>query len=289
VIELRQETPEKRPELTGIARTNETAIKDLAVMAATLRRWIIQQSFASNVGHIGSALSVVDIMATLWGVVMRQPGTSTPDRDRFVLSKGHAALALYSALRWKNLLDAETFHGYCGDGSPLGVHPEISLPGIDASTGSLGQGLSLGCGMAYGLRLRRSDARVYVLVSDAECNEGQIWEAVMFAAQHRLSNLTVVVDLNGLQAMGSTLGILNMDPVDEKWRAFGWECREVDGHDLSMLFAALGDSPGDRPRVVLAHTVLGKGVSFMEGRFEWHYQPLNESLYATALRELEAA
>ncbi len=206
--------------------------EDLGTIAAKLRQWIIEQSFASRVGHIGSALSVVDVMAVLWGEVMRQPGTKHPDRDRFILSKGHAALALYRAMRWKGLLDEETFQGYCRDGSLLGVHPEASLPGIDASTGSLGQGLSLGCGMAYGLRLRGSPGRVFALVSDAECNEGQLWEAVMFAAQHRLTNLIVVVDLNGLQALGSTRAILDLEPLGEKWQAFGWECREVDGHDL---------------------------------------------------------
>jgi transketolase len=262
---------------------------DLGKIAATLRRWIIEQSFASKVGHIGAALSVVDAIAVLWGAVLRRPGTNHPDRDRFILSKGHAALALYGVMRWKGLLDEQTFQGYCQDGSRLGVHPEVSLPGIDASTGSLGQGLSLGCGMAWGLRLRGSSARVYVLVSDAECNEGQLWEAVMFAAQHRLSNLTVVVDLNGLQALGPTGAILDMEPLGEKWRAFGWECREVDGHDLQRLASALGAAAGDRPRVVLARTILGKGVSFMEGRFEWHYRPLDDALCTAALRELKAA
>ena len=265
---------------------------DLYAMATSLRRWIVEQSFASKVGHIGSALSVVDIVAALWGAVLRQPGTTLPDRDRFILSKGHSALALYAAMRWKGVIDAETFHGYCRDGSRLGVHPEASLPGIDAATGSLGQGLSVGCGMAFGLRLRNSAGRVYVLVSDAECNEGQVWEAAMFAAHHGLANLTVVVDLNGLQALGSTKHILDLHPLGDKWRAFGWECHEVDGHDLAVLLQVLETptiKPGDRPRVVLAHTVLGKGVSFMENRFEWHYRPLSDCLYATALAEMEAA
>lgn len=261
---------------------------ELCNMAATLRRWIVEQSFASGVGHIGSALSVVDVVAALWGAVMRQPGTGLPHRDRFILSKGHAALALYAAMRWNGVIDEETFHTYCRDGSRLGVHPEVSLPGVDAATGSLGQGLSVGCGMAYGLRLADSPANVYVLVSDAECNEGQIWEAAMFAAHHRLANLTVVVDLNGLQALGATENILDMSPLAEKWRAFGWECREVDGHDVATLVRAV-ETQNTKPRVILARTMLGKGVSFMENQFEWHYRPLSDGLFATAMSELEAA
>jgi transketolase len=258
-------------------------------MAATIRRWIIEESFAANVGHIGSALSVVEIITVLWGAILRSAGTSEPDRDRFILAKGHAALALYGVLRWNKLLGEDSFHTYCRDGTLLGVHPEACLPGIDAATGSLGQGLSVGCGMAYGLRLSGSPARVYVLVSDAECNEGQLWEGVMFAAHHRLANLITVVDVNGMQALGPTQGILAMDPLEEKWRAFGWETREVDGHDLGGLVAAIGEAPSDRPRVVLARTTMGKGVSFMEDRFEWHYRPLDSATYAAAIQDLETA
>ena len=264
------------------------ATDPLCAMAATLRRWIVEQSFAAGVGHIGSALSVVDIIAALWGDVMHEPGSGRPDRDRFILSKGHAALALYAAMRWKGLIDEETFTTYCQDGSRLGVHPDVSLPGIDASTGSLGQGLSVGCGMAYGLRLTHRSARVYVLVSDAECNEGQIWEAAMFAAHHGLTNLAVVVDVNGLQALGATEHILDMSPLADKWRAFGWDCQEVDGHNVTSIAQVASHGNNVRPRVILANTTLGKGVSFMENRFEWHYRPLDEALYVTAMAELEA-
>jgi transketolase len=262
---------------------------DLAAMATVMRRWIVDQSYASDVGHIGSALSVVDVIAALWGQVMRQPGSSSPERDRFILSKGHAGLALYAAMRFHGLLAEERFQSYCRDGSLLGVHPEVSLPGVDATTGSLGQGLSVGCGMAYGLRLDGGLNRVFVLVSDAECNEGQLWEAVMFAAHHRLANLAVVVDLNHSQALGPTQGILDLEPLGEKWRAFGWEVREVDGHNIDTLVGAFEGFPSDRPRVVLARTTLGKGVSFMEDRFEWHYRNLDAALYATAIHDLETA
>lgn len=265
-----------------------TDIRRLKAMAASMRRWIIEQSFASHTGHIGSALCVVEVMAALWGAAMRDAGTGAPDRDRFILSKGHAGLALYGALRWSGLLDATTFETYCQDGSLLGVHPEHALGGIDVSTGSLGQGLSIGCGLAHGLRRKGSAARVYVLLSDGECNEGQVWEAAMFAAHHGLSNLTAVIDLNGSQALGPTRDILDLAPLADKWRAFGWDAAEIDGHDLESLCGVLKAPPTARPRIVIARTVMGKGVGFMEDRFEWHYQNLTCEQKDEALACLEA-
>jgi transketolase len=254
--------------------------------AQAMRRRIVEQSLASNVGHIGSALSIAEIVVVLFDAVLRGAGTRDPDRDRFILGKGHASLALYCALRARGLLDDAALATYAGDASLLGVHPEVFLPGVDVSTGSLGQGLSVGCGLALGLRERRSPARVAVLVSDAECNEGQVWEAVMFAAHHRLSNLTVVVDLNGLQAMGRTEEVLRLDRMAERWSAFGWDAADADGHDVAALRAALAAPVSARPRVVVARTVLGKGVSFMEDRLEWHYRNLTPELAAQALREI---
>jgi len=255
-------------------------------MAARMRRWIVEQSFASGVGHIGSALSVADIIAVLWGAVMREPGTSRPGRDRFVLAKGHAVLAQYAAMRALGLLDAAAFSSFCRDGSPLNVHPEHVVPGVDASTGSLGQGLSIGCGLAHGLRLKGSPSRVFVLMSDAECNEGQVWEAAQFAAHHKLSGLVGAVDVNGTQALGKTRDVLDPGPLAAKWKAFGWDTGEVDGHDISALLRAFRAKPGKRPRMVLARTVMGKGVGFMEGKVEWHYRNLTPELAAKALKEL---
>jgi len=254
-------------------------------MARQLRRWIIERSLASNAGHIASALSVADIMAVLWGSVMKDPGTANPDRDRFILAKGHAALALYCAMRWKKLIDEETFAGFCADGSALGQHPEHVLPGVDLSTGSLGQGLSVGCGLAYGLRARKNAGRVFVLLSDAECNEGQVWEAAQLAGHHRIANLCAVIDLNGLQALGHTKDVLDLAPMADKWRAFGWETVEVDGHDCAALEVALGADHG-RARMVVARTVQGKGVSFMENRLEWHYRNLTPDQARQALDEI---
>jgi len=255
-------------------------------MALTLRRWIVEQSFRSGVGHIGSALSVADIMAALWGSVMREPGSSNPARDRFILAKGHAALAQFAALRFRGLLTEKDFGQFCRDGSPIGAHPEHAVRGVDVSTGSLGQGLSVACGMAYGLRLKKNPARVFVLMSDAECNEGQVWEAAQFASHHGLANLVGMVDLNGLQAMGPTKMILDLGSLAEKWRAFGWDTVEADGHNISALVKVLSVKSPARPRMVIARTVMGSGVSFMEGKVEWHYRNLDAKLAALALKEL---
>jgi len=262
--------------------------RDDRTMARTMRRLIVEQSLESGVGHVGSALSVVDILAALWSGVMRQPGTADPERDRLVLGKGHAALALYAALHVRGLVDEEAFHSYCKDDSLLGVHPDRALKGVDVSTGSLGQGLSVACGIALGLRLRERNGRVFVVLSDAECNEGQIWEAAFFASHQKLENVRVVVDLNGLQALGYTRDVLHMPDLLGLWRSAGWDAVSVDGHDLGALKESL-EERAPSPRAVLARTVLGRGVSFMEGQLEWHYRNLTPELAAQALRELEAA
>ena len=200
-----------------------------------MRRIILEQSRRANVGHIGSALSTVEIVAALYGGVLRIPDPEDPERDRFVLSKGHSALTLYAALFLKGWLGRDDLDTYCGDDSLLGVHPERELRGIDFSTGSLGHGLSIGAGSALGARLRGSTRRAFVLVSDAECNAGSLWEAVMFAAHHRLSNLVAIVDLNGQQALGYTEDVLSLSPMAERWTAFGWDVHSVDGHDVDAL------------------------------------------------------
>src|SRR5581483_779124 len=251
-----------------------------------LRRLVIEISLMAKVGHISSALCICDILSVLYGKVLRNPGT--PDRDRFILSKGHAALALYVALHKKGLLDRKELETFCADGSRLGVHPEFGAPGVEVSTGSLGMGLSVGAGLALSAKLRKSPWRVYVLMSDAECDEGSVWEAAMFASHHRLQNLTVIIDDNGFQAFGRTEKILNLQPLEERWRSFGWEASTVDGHDEAALAKALAD-PSGKPRVLIAKTISGKGVSFMENKLEWHYYPVNEEQARQALRELGGA
>jgi len=251
---------------------------------------VLEQSRRANVGHIGSALCIADVLAALYGGVLRLPGTGDPDRDRFILSKGHAALALYAALHLRGELSAERLATYCGDDSLLGAHPEVALPGVDFSTGSLGHGLSLGAGAALAARLQGSARRIFVLVSDAECDEGSLWEAVMFAAHHQLSPLVAIVDLNGQQAFGRTDQVLKLEPLAAKWRAFCWDVHEVDGHDsaaLARTFQGLDPRSGP-PHVVLAKTVFGKGVSFMESQLRWHYLPLTDEQFRAAIAEVEA-
>jgi len=263
---------------------------DQTAFADGIRRIVIQQSQRANVGHIGSCLSVADVIGAVFSELVAT-GPDDPERDRFVLSKGHAALALYAALHLSGQLDSDALQEFCGDGSALGVHPEAVVPGIDFATGSLGHGLSFGAGAALAARLQRSSRRVFVLVSDAECNEGALWEAAMFAAHHGLANLIAIVDQNGQQALGYTENVISLSPLSERWRAFGWDTREVDGHDIHALIATFEsfDTIAGAPHVVLAQTTFGKGVSFMENQIAWHYLPMSAGDFARAIAELEAS
>lgn len=262
----------------------------VSLTAQNVRRLILQASWRAGVGHIGSALSVADVLTALYTEILTHEQPDAPDRDRFILSKGHAALALYAVLGLKGWLALDALSSFCSDGTTLGVHPDRVVEGVDFSTGSLGHGLSFGAGAALASRMDGSSRRVFVLLSDAELNEGSVWEAVMFAAHHKLSNLVAIVDVNGQQALGFTRDVLSMTPLADRWRAFGWEACEIDGHDVAGLVAAIRalDIDGGNPHVLLANTTFGKGVSFMEGRLEWHYLPMSEAQYEAALREVEA-
>lgn len=263
----------------------------MSSLGREIREHVLEQSKRAHVGHIGSALSIADILAALYGPILRADGPDDPDRDRFVLSKGHAAIALYSALHATGRLRREELDTYCADGSVLGGHPEHVLPWVEFSTGSLGHGLSMAAGAALAARLQGSERRVFALVSDAECNEGSLWEAVMFAAHHRLANLVAIVDLNGQQALGATSDIVDLSPMSERWAAFGWDAHDVDGHDVDGLAATVEglDFRGDRPHVLVAHTTFGRGVSFMEGELKWHYWPMSDEQYDQAMREVRSA
>lgn len=261
-----------------------------SVTSKAIRRIILEQSRRANVGHIGSALSIADIIASLYSNVLKVSDPDDPDRDRFLLSKGHASLALYAALHLRGWISDQELHGYCGDNTLLGVHPERPLRGIDFSSGSLGQGLSIGAGAALAARLQRSSRRIFVLISDAECNEGSTWEAIMFAAHQKLANLVAIVDVNGQQALGYTRDVLDLSPMADRWRAFGWEVRTVAGHntaELSATCASLNYELGP-PHVLLAQTIFGKGVSFMENQVKWHYWPMSAEEFQTAKLEVGA-
>lgn len=227
-------------------------------------------------------------MAALYGNILRIADPADRERDRFILSKGHAALAVYAALFLKGWLSAEVLNTFCADGSMLGVHPEHCLPGVDFSTGSLGHGLAVGAGYALAARLQGSGRRIFVLVSDAECNEGSLWESVMFAAHRKMSNLIAVIDLNGQQALGHTEDVLSLPQMAERWRAFGWDAHEIDGHDENEIVRTIEnlDTDAGLPHVLIAQTVFGKGVSFMERQIKWHYWPMSDEEYRKAMDEV---
>ncbi|MDD4588117.1 MAG: transketolase, partial [Heliobacteriaceae bacterium] len=263
----------------------------LTAQARQIRRQIIGMIHAAGSGHPGGSLSAVEIVTALYFAEMRvdpaQP--QWPDRDRFVLSKGHAAPVLYAALAEKGFFPAAELTGLRQVGHFLQGHPDRNkVPGVEMSTGSLGQGLSAAVGMALGLRLDRSPARVWVLAGDGEIQEGQIWEAAMAAGHYRLANLALFVDHNGLQIDGPVAEVMSCLPIGDKFRAFGWEVREIDGHSFPEIIGAIGEAkatPG-RPTCIVAKTVKGKGVSFMENQVNWHGTAPNADQTAQALAEL---
>ncbi|HEY2284023.1 MAG TPA: transketolase [Solirubrobacteraceae bacterium] len=258
-------------------------------LSKQIRRSVLTQSKRANVGHIGSALSVVDLLAALYGSVLLAHSEDDSQRDRFVLSKGHAALALYATLHATGRLRDGELDSFCVDGSALATHPEHDLSWVDFSTGSLGLGISFAVGAALAARLQGSRRRAFVLLSDAECNEGSVWEAVMFAAHHGLGNVIALVDVNGQQALGYTREVLDLEPLSSRWAAFGWDVHEIDGHDVQALTETLesvADAPA-KPHVLLAQTTFGKGVSYMENTIAWHYMPMSDEQYAQAIGELD--
>jgi transketolase len=259
------------------------------VTGRRIREIILEQSRRAHVGHIGSALSVADIIAAVYGRIANISTPEDADRDRFILSKGHAALALYAALALRGWIDMAMLDTYCGDESLLGVHPEHALRGVDFCTGSLGQGLSMAAGAALAARRDGSTRRVYALLSDAELNEGSTWEAVMFLNHQRLDNLCAFIDLNGQQALGYTRDVVEIPNVAERLRAFGWEAIEVDGHDVDALAAAALAPSAGRPRAIVAKTTFGKGVSYMHNLIKWHYLPMDDEQFAQAMAEVRAS
>ncbi len=252
-----------------------------------MRRLIIEHSKRAGVGHIGSGLSIVEILCAVYGSAISASRVPASDTDLLILSKGHAALALYCALHLSGTFDEATLATYCTDGSALGVHAEHAVPGVDFSTGSLGHGLAVGAGATVAARVRGNDSRAIVIASDAELDEGSTWEAAMFAGQHKLGRLTLVLDMNGQQALGKTRDIINIADPAALLTPLGWNCIDVDGHDVSAIADALRAGDADAPpTAVIAHTVAGRGVSFMEGTIAWHYKSLNDAEYSQAMAEL---
>lgn len=275
--------------------TEETRASELARLkneATAIRRLVLQTLNHSQAGHPGGSLSAVEILTALYFQVMRIDPTRPdwPDRDRFVLSKGHAAPVYYATLARRGYFPEAELQTHDTLNSRLQGHPDMrKTPGVDMSSGSLGQGLSVAVGLALGAKMAKQDYRVFCLLGDGECQEGQVWEAAMSAPAFHLGNLTAVVDWNGLQLMAKVDEIMPTPSYPGLWREMGWEVVEVDGHDLEALVQVLAAPhlPG-KPRVVLAHTVKGKGVSFMENRVEWHAKPIAGDELDRALRELSS-
>ncbi|HEU4879833.1 MAG TPA: transketolase [Gemmatimonadaceae bacterium] len=264
-----------------------------AELALRIRKHAVRMTNLGGSSHVGSVLSMADIVAVLYGGVLRvdPANPQRAERDRFILSKGHAGAGIYAALAESGFFSTDLLDKHCADGSVLSGHvSHRGVPGVELSTGSLGHGLSVGAGMAYGAKLDKADYRAFVLLSDGECDEGSTWEAAMFAAHHKLDNLVAIVDYNKIQSLGPVSETLTLEPFADKWKAFGWSVAEVDGHDHNSLYSHLSAIPRQtgKPSCFIAHTTKGKGVSFMERSVLWHYRTPRGSEYDEALNELNS-
>lgn len=265
-------------------------IDELKNIANKLRADAVRMVHRSHASHLGSCLSMADIMSCLYWDTMRiDPSLPVwADRDRFFLSKGHGAALLYAALAERGFFSLSELEQYCQSGSRLTGHVTSGVPGVEFSSGSLGHGLPVACGVALAAKRERLPFRTFVVASDGELDEGSNWEAILFAPQHKLDNIVLVVDYNKIQSFGRVKEVLDLDPLADKFRAFRWAVREVDGHNMQQLvdtFAAVPFEP-DRPNVVIANTIKGKGVSFMEDQLAWHYKTPSAEQVETAMREL---
>jgi transketolase len=264
---------------------------DSRLLAKQIRVKTLHMIHRAKSSHVGSAFSMADLLAVLYTKILRvdPDRPDWPDRDRFILSKGHACAPLYAVLAERGFFPTTWLDDFYQDGSRLAGHATHSgVPGVEASTGSLGHGLPIACGMALAGKRDKRAFRVFALLSDGECDEGSTWEAILFAGHHKLDNLIAIVDYNKIQSLGSVKEVLDLDPLADKWRAFGWAVREINGHDIAQIEQSLGAVPFEAncPSCIVAHTVKGKGVSFMENELLWHYRAPDEEELARALTEL---
>lgn len=271
---------------------DQELIKKCEAASSRIRRRIIDMTYETGKtgAHLGGSLSIVELLSGLYSGAIRYKA-EMPDwegRDRVVLSKGHAAMALYPAMAEAGIIAEEELATFKQDGSRLGGHPSLNgLPGIEFASGSLGQGLSLGVGVALALqRKNNAESRLFVFLGDGECDEGSVWEAAASAAHYKLNNLFAIVDANAIQYDGFTNEVLNMSPFENKWRDFGWDVLSINGHDVAEVLDAYAHK-SDKPVVVVAHTVKGKGISFMENNWKYHNAALSKALYEQAIQELE--
>lgn len=272
---------------------SKNKIKELTILSQKVRKDILQMVTASKSSHIGSAFSMVEIIVVLYKLILKNDRVNPkdPERDRFLLSKGHACTALYSLLAELGYFEKELLKEFTKDGGILMSHINSEVSGVEFSTGSLGHALPVGLGIALAAKNRNEKWRTFVLLSDGELNEGSNWEAFLMAPQLKLSSLIVIVDSNTLQGLGFAKDIINMDPLDKKFEAFGWNVEIVDdGHDFVKIFNSvqkLITVKSDKPSIVIANTIKGKGISFMENKLSWHYKSPSEEEYKLALQELE--
>jgi len=278
--------------LKNFCRLNDDEIKRLEDIAREIRCSILTMVSEAGVGHIGGSLSITDILVALYFKVLkinpRDPGW--PDRDRLVMSKGHGAAAIYSTLAEKGFFPKEELKTFGLINSNLQVHPDKNkVPGIEASTGALGQGLSIGLGMALAARLNKKDYYTFVILGDGEIQEGQVWEAAMFASHYRIDNLTAILDYNNVQLMGNVSEIMEIAPVAEKWSSFGWEVLEIDGHNFNQIIESLykAKEVKGKPTIIIANTTKGKGVSFMQNTCKWHGSVPTQEEYIKAMAEVK--
>jgi len=267
------------------------SIEDLKIISRKIRGTVIEMSHRTGAAHLGSALSCIDILVALyWGSLKIDPADyKNPLRDRFIMSKGHAASALYATLAYRGFYPEALLKTYAEDGGVLAEHPiPYSIPGLEVATGSLGHGLSVGIGMALAGKIQKKDYRVYVLLSDGECNEGSVWEAALFAPIHRIDNVVAIIDYNKWQATGRSNEVMALVPLKDKWSSFGWSVYEIDGHDIEKLIEILKNIPDGtgKPVSIIAHTIKGKGISFMEDDNNWHYRIPDAEEVKRALKEL---
>jgi transketolase len=274
--------------------SNGSAAKreELAALAKRIRLHVVEMVHAAGSSHVGTCLSMAELLAVLYGQVLNvdpiRPDWS--ERDRLIMSKGHGCAGLYAVLAERGFFPIDWLQSFYHDGARLAGHAtHHGIPGVEVSTGSLGHGLSLACGMALVGRREERSWRVFALLSDGECDEGSTWEAAMFAPHHKLDNLVAIVDYNKIQSLGTVKEVLDLEPFAAKWRSFGWSAVDVDGHDIIQLRSVLSALPTERgkPTCVIAHTVKGKGVSFMEDKLLWHYRSPDEQEFRQALAELE--
>jgi transketolase len=268
-------------------------VETTRALARKIRRHVVEMTHRAQASHVGTSLSMAELLAVLYGGVLRVDPSAleSPDRDRFVLSKGHGCAGLYAVLAERGFFPPARLEDFYQDGTRMAGHvTHGGIPGVEVSTGALGHGLSIACGMALAGRRDRRLFRVFALLSDGECDEGATWEAALLAAHHRLDTLVAIVDYNKIQSLGTVKEVLDLEPLAQKWQAFGWEAREIDGHDVAEIYRVLSQIPlaPGRPTCVVAHTVKGKGVTFMENNLLWHYRAPDAVEVARALAELDA-